>query len=70
MAGDSVLAVIETSAGAATSALAVKQELGAASNSVPENLRMRYRIGVHHGDVIEKSDGRVYGDGINIAARL
>ena len=31
---------------------------------------MRFRIGVHLGDVIEKSDGTVYGDGVNIAARL
>ena len=31
---------------------------------------MRFRIGVHLGDVMEKSDGSVYGDGVNIAARL
>jgi adenylate cyclase len=31
---------------------------------------MRFRIGVHMGDVIEKADGTVYGDGVNIAARL
>jgi adenylate cyclase len=31
---------------------------------------MRFRIGVHMGDVIEKDDGTVYGDGVNIAARL
>ena len=31
---------------------------------------MRFRIGVHLGDVIEKVDGTVYGDGVNIAARL
>ena len=31
---------------------------------------MHFRIGVHMGDVIEKADGTVYGDGVNIAARL
>jgi class 3 adenylate cyclase len=31
---------------------------------------MRFRIGMHLGDVIEKADGTVYGDGVNIAARL
>ena len=35
-----------------------------------EDRRMRFRIGVHLGDVIEKADGTVYGDGVNIAARL
>ncbi len=36
----------------------------------PKNVGMRFRIGVHLGDVIEKADGTVYGDGVNIAARL
>src|SRR5471030_164304 len=31
---------------------------------------MRFRVGVHLGDVIEKDDGTIYGDGVNIAARL
>jgi len=37
---------------------------------VSDDRRMRFRIGVHLGDVIEKADGSVYGDGVNIAARL
>jgi TolB-like protein/class 3 adenylate cyclase/Flp pilus assembly protein TadD len=70
MAGDSVLAVFETAVGAVTAALAAQEELGAASSALPAERRMRFRIGVHLGDVIEKSDGTVYGDGVNIAARL
>ena len=70
MAGDSVLAVFETAAGAVTAALAAQQALYALSNSVPEDRRMHFRIGVHLGDVMEKADGTVYGDGVNIAARL
>jgi adenylate cyclase len=70
MAGDSVLAVFETAIGAVSAALAVQRELGLATNAVPEDRRMRFRIGVHLGDVIEKADGTVYGDGVNIAARL
>ena len=31
---------------------------------------MRFRIGVHLGDVMEKTDGTVFGDGVNIASRL
>ncbi len=67
MAGDSVLAVFETAAGATTAALAIQRELEAAASNVPDDRRMRFRIGVHFGDVIEKPDGSIYGDGVNIA---
>ena len=70
MAGDSVLAAFETATGAVAAALEVQQAMTAASDGVPEERRMRFRIGVHLGDVIEKADGSVYGDGVNIAARL
>jgi adenylate cyclase len=70
MAGDSVLAVFETASGAVLAALAVQQDLAGATREMPEDRRMRFRIGVHLGDVIEKPDGTVYGDGVNIAARL
>jgi len=70
MAGDSVLAVFETAVGAVAGAIAVQRELGAAANDAPHDRQMRFRIGIHMGDVIEKADGTVYGDGVNIAARL
>ncbi len=70
MAGDSVLAVFETAAGAMRAALRVQEALNTAAASVPEERRVRFRIGIHLGDVIEKTDGTVYGDGVNIAARL
>ena len=72
MAGDSVLAVFETAVGAVTAALAVQAQLESSerASSTPEDQRMRFRIGVHLGDVIEKPDGTVYGDGVNVAARL
>ena len=70
MAGDSVLAVFDTAAGAVRAALEVQQTFGTLLNEVPEDRRMRFRIGLHLGDVMEKSDGSVYGDGVNIAARL
>ena len=70
MAGDSVLAVFETATGAVSAALTIQQEVNTLIAHVPEDRRMRFRIGVHLGDVIEKADGSVYGDGVNIAARL
>jgi len=70
MAGDSVLAVFETASGAVSAALAVQEKLKDLIADTPEDRRMRFRIGVHLGDVIEKADGTIYGDGVNIAARL
>ncbi len=70
MAGDSVLAVFETAAGAVSAALAIQKEIDLSGEQLPEDRRMRFRIGVHLGDVIEKADGTIYGDGVNIAARL
>ena len=70
MAGDSVLAVFETATGAASSALGIQQELQSFPTQAAEDQRLRFRIGVHLGDIIEKADGTAYGDGVNIAARL
>jgi len=62
MAGDSVLAVFASVVEAVSCADAVQLALA--------DEGMRFRIGVHIGDVIEKPDGTIYGDGVNIAARL
>ncbi|HWK85076.1 MAG TPA: adenylate/guanylate cyclase domain-containing protein, partial [Caldimonas sp.] len=70
MAGDSVLAVFDTAAGAVSTALEVQQALERLVQGVPADRRLRFRIGVHLGDLIEKEDGSVYGNGVNIAARL
>src|SRR5580765_1531843 len=70
MAGDSVLAVFGTATGAVSAALGVQTQIDAPADAVPEHRRLRFRVGVHLGDVIEKTDGTVYGDGVNIAARL
>jgi adenylate cyclase len=69
-AGDSVLAVFETTAGAVRAAVAIQERLAELNAAEPEARRMRFRIGVHLGDIHEKADGTVYGDGINVAARL
>jgi adenylate cyclase len=70
MAGDSVLAVFETATGAVSAALVIQHAINALADAVPERQRMRFRIGIHLGDLMEKADGTVYGDGVNIAARL
>ena len=70
MAGDSVLAVFELVSGAVSVALAIQQGLDTGSSDVRTDRRLRFRIGVHLGEIIEKVDGTVYGDGVNVAARL
>ena len=69
-AGDSVLAVFGTAAGAVNAAIEIQAALEAQSEFEPPDRKLRFRIGVHLGDVIEKPDGTVYGEGVNIAARL
>jgi adenylate cyclase len=68
--GDFVLAIFELATSAVLAALAIQRDLTEAGREIPEQRRMRFRIGLHIGEVIEKSDGSVYGDGVNIAARL
>ncbi len=70
MAGDSVLALFDTAAGAVNAAMAVQDEIAERGAGQAEDCRMRFRIGIHLGDVIEKADGTIYGDGVNTAARL
>ncbi len=70
MAGDSVLAVFASAAGAVRAAVAAQAAVEERGAGVPDDRRMRYRIGVNLGDIIEKGDGSVYGDGVNVAARL
>jgi TolB-like protein/class 3 adenylate cyclase/cytochrome c-type biogenesis protein CcmH/NrfG len=70
MAGDAVVALFESPGDAVRSALDAQGALAGAGAAVPEERRMRFRIGVHWGPVVEKPDGTVYGDGVNVAARL
>ena len=67
--GDNVLAEFPSVVDAVQCAVAVQKELQARNAELPENRRMNFRIGINLGDVIEE-DERIYGDGVNIAARL
>ncbi len=70
MAGDSVLAVFDTVAGAIDASVAAQAGILRSASAEHEDRRMLFRVGIHVGDVITKLDGTVYGDGVNIAARL
>lgn len=62
--GDGVLAEFASPLAAAKCAIDIQQTLSAS----PDGIRMR--IGLNLGDVIVQEDGDVYGEGINVAARL
>ena len=68
-AGDSVLAEFPSVLEAVRCALEIQLALNAANAEEPEDRRMRFRIGVNMGDVMVK-DGDLFGDGVNVAARL
>lgn len=69
-AGDSVLAVFTTASGATFAALDIQSDLDAKAAEESADRRLQFRIGLHLGDVVEKPDGSIYGDGVNVAARL
>jgi adenylate cyclase len=68
-AGDSVLAEFPSVIEAVQCAVEIQQVIGAANADLPDDRRMLFRIGVNMGDIIAK-DGDVFGDGVNVAARL
>jgi adenylate cyclase len=68
-AGDSVLADFASVVDAVQCAVEIQQVLRAKNALLPETRRMEFRIGINLGDVIEEGD-RIYGDGVNIAARV
>jgi adenylate cyclase len=68
-AGDSVLAEFVSPVEAVKCATEVQLEIARLNATVPEQRRMLFRIGVNLGDVVEQ-DGTLYGDGVNVAARL
>jgi adenylate cyclase len=69
-AGDSVLAEFKSVVEAVQCAIEVQEKLEADNRPVPEHRKMHFRIGINLGDIIEEDDGTIYGDGVNVAARL
>ena len=67
--GDNILAEFVSIVDALRCAWDIQQEIKSRNADLPANRRMNFRIGVNLGDVIEEGD-RIYGDGVNIAARL
>jgi adenylate cyclase len=69
MTGDNLMAEFSSVVDAVKCAVETQKEIGERNADLPENRRMLFRIGVNLGDIVEEDD-RIYGDGVNIAARL
>jgi len=67
--GDNILAEFASVVDAVNGAIKIQAEIKKSNTGVPEDRRMEFRIGVNLGDVIEEEE-RIYGDGVNIAARV
>ncbi len=68
--GDALLAELPSAVEAVRAAAGIQADLGQENEKLPEDRRMRLRIGVNLGDVLVEADGTLYGDGVNIAARM
>ena len=68
-AGDSLLIEFPSALDALRCAIDVQREMALRNQSVPEDRRLRFRIGINIGDVVAQ-DGDLLGDGVNVAARL
>jgi adenylate cyclase len=67
--GDNILAEFPSVIDSVSSAVEIQQELKTKNADLPDDRRMEFRIGVNLGDVIHE-DERIYGDGVNVAARF
>jgi hypothetical protein len=67
--GDNLLAEFASAVDAVQGALAIQRELRVRNAELPDHRKMEYRIGINVGDVVVEGE-RIYGDGVNIAARL
>jgi class 3 adenylate cyclase len=67
--GDNLLAEFASVVDAVECAVEIQRELEVRNAGLPEDRMMKFRIGINLGDVIEEGE-RIYGDGVNIAARI
>jgi adenylate cyclase len=67
--GDNLMAEFASVVDAVKCAVETQKEMGQRNADLQENRRMLLRIGINLGDIVEEGD-RIYGDGVNIAARL
>jgi len=67
--GDNLMAEFASVVDAVNCAVEIQRELAERNTELPYDRQMEFRIGINLGDVVEEED-RIYGDGVNIAARV
>src|SRR6187399_3311949 len=67
--GDGMLVEFASAVDAARCSVEVQRAMAAQNADVPQEVRIEFRIGIHVGDIIF-DDNDIFGDGVNIAARL
>ena len=67
--GENLLAEFASVVDALECAVEIQKELKGRNEELPKERRMPFRIGIHLGDIIEE-EGKIYGDGVNVAALL
>ncbi len=67
--GDNLLAEFGSAVDAVNCAVEIQRDLEKRNAELADDRKMKFRIGANVGDVVEEK-GRIYGDGVNIAARL
>ena len=68
--GDNILAEFPSAVEAVQAAVEIQQSIRGRNVELAPERRMEFRVGINLGDVIEEDDGTIYGDGVNIAARM
>ena len=68
--GDGMLVEFPSAVDAVKCASEIQDAMAGRNTDVPDNIRMQFRIGINLGEIIIDTDGDIFGDGVNIAARL
>jgi adenylate cyclase len=68
-AGDSIVAEFPSAVEAALCAIVIQRQMAVRNEAIPGDRRLQFRIGINIGDVVVE-DGNLYGEGVNIAARI
>src|SRR5215470_17915236 len=68
--GDGFLAEFGSTVDALKCAQEVQAQMAERNLAISPESRIAYRMGIHQGDIVVEADGDIFGDGVNIAARL